>query len=406
MVVHSLSRFRKLKPRAPFRLGGEYLRHGEQHFLTDAEGMIELKGYEELFRGLNPGDLATAQVIDAAEFEVQIDQIRVEFRCVGNQNKPNRPHVSRFSAFVTRLRDYFLEQGLNEVFTPSLVKCPGLEPTLEAFSTEIVYGRKKAQAYLPTSPEIHLKKALARGYTDIFEIKSCYRRGESSAHHEPEFLMLEWYRGFADLEMIIADLQDLVAQLTLEGWIEGRASKILVTDFATLFRDMLDFELTPDTSEKDLRRLCSELDIHCTADDSFNDLFHRLMIDRIEPQLATMGPVIVRRFPPSQAALAKLDAEGWADRFEFYWQGLEIANAFNEVNDADEQKQRWLDELEERRRIGTGELPMDQDLIEALKKGIPPTGGIAMGVERLYMACAGVRDIKELRLFSAMDLLV
>lgn len=407
MVIYSLNRFRKLKPRAPFELGGEYLHLNGQHFLKDAEGAIELKGPEQIFKSLNPGDLAVAHITDAEdEFELSTDRIRVEVRSSEHRDLPVKLHVARFSSFVTRVRDYYLEHGFTEVFTPSLVKCPGLEPTLQAFSTDLVYGRKKTTAYLPTSPEIHLKKALAQGYTDIFEIKNCFRKGESSSHHEPEFLMLEWYRGFADLEMIIADLIDLVSHLANDGWVKGHEPKIMVTDFATLFRDMLDFELTPETTESELRRLCSELDIHCTTDDTFNDLFHRLMIDRIEPQLTAIGPVIVRRFPPSQAALAKLDAEGWADRFEFYWNGLEIANAFNEVNDPEEQVRRWLDESEERRRLGTGELPIDQGLISALKRGTPPTGGIALGVERLYMACTGVKEIKELRLFSAMDLLV
>jgi lysyl-tRNA synthetase class 2 len=117
-----------------------------------------------------------------------------------------------------------------------------------------------------------------------------------------------------------------------------------------------------------------------------------------------MGPLIVRDFPPSQAALAKITGQGWADRFEFYWEGLEIANAFNEVNDPVEQAHRWQLEQDERLHLGTTALPQDSGLIRALESGMPPTGGIALGLERLYMARYGVADIRELRLFSSDDL--
>jgi lysyl-tRNA synthetase class 2 len=129
------------------------------------------------------------------------------------------------------------------------------------------------------------------------------------------------------------------------------------------------------------------------------------MIEKIEPAMEKRGPLIVRRFPPEMAALARLDEEGWADRFEFYWNGLEIANAFNEVTDAQEQRRRWQAEQDERARLGTTPLPQDESLIRALENGLPPTGGIALGLERLYMATHGLKDIRELRLFSTNDLL-
>lgn len=405
-MVYSLNRFRQFKPTPPFELGGEYLSSGEQHLLKDASGVVEISGEESKLTQLNPGDLIVVRVKQCDEFSVLIDKVKTVVRASAAGIVKAKPHAARYTAFLAEVRDFFLERGLNEVLTPTLVRCPGLEPSLEPFSTEIVYGRRKQTAFLPTSPEIHLKKALAQGWTDIFEIKNCFRKGEFSTHHEAEFYMLEWYRGFANLDMIEADLRDLVQTLGQAGWIEGGPVTVLTTDFASLFRDMLDFELTPRTSERELRQLCRDLDIHFTDDDTFNDLFHRLMIDRLEPNMVRLGPTIVRRFPPSQAALAKLDAEGWADRFEFYWRGLEIANAFNEVNDPFEQDRRWSLEVDERARLGTSPLPTDPGLIDALRKGIPPTGGIALGLERLYMACAGVKEIQELRLFSPQDLFV
>lgn len=337
------------------------------------------------------GDLLRVRVIKNGE-KLTVDRCEVIHRAKSEISRGNE-HAASFAKFVNEVRAYLLEIGLQEVFTPSLVECPGLEPSLEPFATQVTRGKQSREAYLPTSPEIHLKKAMAMGLTDIFEIKACFRRGEFSPHHENEFLMLEWYRGFANLDLVIEDLRGMVkADLT-------------VTDFASLFREELSFELKPETSRDDLLNLCTSLSIHTHESDTFTDLFHRLMIEKIEPAMEKRGPLVVRRFPPEMAALARLDENGWADRFEFYWNGLEIANAFFEVTDPAEQKRRWDGEQTERKRLGTSSLPQDGTLIQALEKGLPPTGGIALGLERLYMATHKIKNIRDLRLFSANDLL-
>jgi lysyl-tRNA synthetase class 2 len=141
---------------------------------------------------------------------------------------------------------------------------------------EIVQGRERRMAYLPTSPEIHMKKALGLGWTDIFELKNCFRKGEFSPHHENEFIMLEWYRGFAGLEMILEDLQALLVELEIP---QPRHLTM-----AQLFAEILGFNLQPATSAGELRELCARLGVHFLEEDSFNDLFHRLLIDRIEPR--------------------------------------------------------------------------------------------------------------------------
>ncbi len=405
-MVFSLQRYRREAPATPFELGGVLNRVNDTFVLSDALTSVELEGGAELFTALNTGDLIAVHVVRDEKSGVHCDGVRLirpslQASAHGERAKP---HVARFASFVQRVREFFLKRGLTEVFTPSLVKCPGLEPSLEPFQTELNMGRLKITAFLPTSPEIHLKKAISQGWTDIFEIKNCFRKGEFSPHHENEFLMLEWYRAFADLTLVEQDLRALISTLTDEGWVTGGSPEIYSTDFAKLFHDVLQFSLTPQTTMEELRALCVKLNIHNVPSDSFNDLFHRILIDRIEPFLAVKGATIVHRFPPSQAALAKLDKDGWADRFEFYWRGFEIANAFNEVNDPDEQLRRWEAELVERKHLGTSDLPMDEQLIQALRCGLPPSGGIALGMERLYMACAGVDEIKELRLFSAADL--
>lgn len=388
MTMYSLQRLRLQQPRAPFWLGGEYQLRGGAHFLCDSSGAVEFSG---LNVAASSGDLLRVRVVKNGE-RLMIDRCEVLHHARAEVRRGNE-HAAGFAKFVNEVRAYLLEIGLQEVFTPSLVICPGLEPSLEPFATELTRGKQVRKVYLPTSPEIHLKKAMAIGLTDIFEIKSCYRRGEFSPHHENEFLMLEWYRGYSNLDLVIEDLRGMVK------------ADVLVTDFASLFREELGFELKPSTSREELRQLCVKLSIHTHESDTFTDLFHRLMIEKIEPAMEKRGPLIVRRFPPEMAALARLDEAGWADRFEFYWNGLEIANAFYEVTDPQEQKQRWTGEQAERKRLGTSDLPQDESLIRALEKGLPPTGGIALGLERLYMATHKVKDIRELRLFSANDLL-
>jgi lysyl-tRNA synthetase class 2 len=403
-MVFSLERFRRSKPSAPFELGGIFHRVGGVCTLSDALGSVELKGNPAELKKLNPGDLVAVRVKQASEYEVHFDKLIRHHKGLGLGAPAVRSHVARFPIFVQRVRDFFHERGLYEVLTPTLVRCPGLEPTLEPFSVDLSFGKRHLTAYLPTSPEISLKKAMALGWTDLFEIKSCFRNGEFTTHHSSEFLMLEWYRAFDNLILIEKDLRELVGVLATEGWVRGGESAIDKTDFATLFKMLFDFELTPETTRDELAKLCVQLSIHCVEDDIFADLFHRIMIDRVEPVLAKKGPTIVRGFPPSMAALAKLDSKGWADRFEFYWRGLEIANAFNEVTDPQEQERRWQIEQEERERLGSSKVPDDPDLIDALKMGLPPSGGIALGLERLYMACAWVEEIRDLKLFSERDL--
>ncbi|MGZ6480060.1 MAG: EF-P lysine aminoacylase EpmA, partial [Bdellovibrionales bacterium] len=390
-------------PLPPFQLGGWFFREGGRCFIGDARARFELTGLPALFTELRDGDQTTVSVVAVTKKSIECDKASRTVRAEISPGVPRGQHAEEFARFVRMIRDFFVQQGLQEIETPTLVTCPGLEPYLEPFSVEIKRGRESQVAYLPTSPEIHLKKALAQGWTDIFEIKSCFRKGEFSPHHENEFHMLEWYRGFADLERITLDLRELLKECVRTGFTHGVSEPQVIT-FKKLFHELLAFDLHPATTREELRLLCDRLGIHALEDDSFNDLFHRLLIDKIEPKFKAMGPLIVRDFPPSQAALARLTSEGWADRFEFYWQGLEIANAFNEVTDAEEQLVRWRLEQDERLHLGTSEVPQDPGLIEALRRGIPPTGGIALGVERLFMACRGIDEIRDLKLFTSDDL--
>ncbi|MGZ5279762.1 MAG: amino acid--tRNA ligase-related protein, partial [Pseudobdellovibrionaceae bacterium] len=293
----------------------------------------------------------------------------------------------RWFDFLFQVRSFFAGKGFQEAQTPSLVRCPGTEPFLDVFSV--------GSFYLPTSPEIHLKKMLAGGYEKIFEIRPCFRKGEISERHQPEFWMLEWYRSFVDLEQIIQDSLHLIQYLG--GEVSGFQRKTM----AQLFQEKLNFELTPKTSIQDLKILAEQIGLGDAVRDFqiWDDVFYLIFIEKIEPFLDSEHPLIVEKYPPSQAALARLTPDGWGERFELYWKGFEIANAFHELNDPEIQRSRTAQDLALKKALEKEVPPLDEEFFDALLSGLPPSGGIALGLERLFMCLNKVTDIKTLRVF-------
>ncbi len=308
--------------------------------------------------------------------------------------------LRRWEKLIRGVRSYFLENGFWEADTPYLVTCPGMEPTLDPFPVTLHYKGGERGVYLPTSPELSLKRLLALGATHLFEIKKCFRDGEFSHCHQPEFWMLEWYRAYSSLDSIKLDLMGLLSFLAEEALIPTPISQPREVTMAELFQEVLSFELRVTTTKADLLQLCRRLGIYTGSVETWNDLFHLVFIEKIEPHLKQMGLVFLERFPPSQAALARITKDGWADRLEFYWNGLEIANAFHELNDPAEQQHRNNSDNRERVLMGKNPLPIDQNFMAALESGMPPSGGIALGLERLFMAAWGVRDLGDLKIFT------
>ncbi len=305
----------------------------------------------------------------------------------------------QWAKFTSVIRDFFTQNGFIEAQTPTLVTSPGTEPYLEAFHTNWQNGSDVKELFLPTSPEFHLKKMLVAGWTKIFEIKSCFRNGELSSHHQAEFLMLEWYRAFANLEQIATDVANLL-QFIQTGFLGSSAElKVAEVTMAQLFQKYLNFSLTPATTAVELQMLCRQKHTDFSANDSWDDLFFRLFLEHIEKHLGQEQPLIVRNYPPSQAALSRLTKEGWADRFEVYWRGLEMANAFHELNDPEENQRRFLSDQTTKIALGRKPFPAEKELLAALRYGLPPSGGIALGVDRLFMAFCEIKNISETRAF-------
>ncbi|WP_413582539.1 EF-P lysine aminoacylase EpmA [Bdellovibrio sp. HCB288] len=310
----------------------------------------------------------------------------------------NKDILEKWNRYVEEVRHFFRRKGFIEVKTPSLVVCPGTEPALDVFATELKVGSRKEKLYLPTSPELHLKKALALGAEKIFEIAPCFRNGEVTERHQPEFSMLEWYRAYDNLVTIKQDVTDLVQHLVKVLKFQP-PRQILSYSVAELFKIHCGFDLTPETTKAELKDLAHKLNVDAHSAESIDDYFFLIFMDKIESQLHGEDLIFVEKYPPYQAALARLTSDGWGDRFEAYWQGLELCNAFHELNDPQIQRMRSEEDLQKKQESHKEMIPLDQEFFECLDAGIPPSGGIALGVERLFMALHGIRRIADISVF-------
>lgn len=340
---------------------------------------------------LQEGDLVA--VVSKAEIILLAPQLKV---------LPNRSFspglLENWNLYLGFIREFFTEREFLEVRTPTLVSCPGTEPTLDVFSTELQIGSKKRKLFLPTSPELHLKKALALGADKIFELANCFRNGEITLRHQPEFMMLEWYRAYSNLGDIKKDVIEMVHYLA-DKFAVSAPRQVLSYSVADLFKIYCDFDLTPLTTAEQLKNLAARLQVDVHSAESVDDLFFLIFMDKIETRLDGQDLIFVEKYPPYQAALARLTDDGWGDRFEVYWQGYELANAFHELNHPEIQRERSLEDLEKKAKMQKEEIGLDQEFFDCLEAGMPPSGGIALGVERLFMCLFGVADISALKLF-------
>lgn len=303
----------------------------------------------------------------------------------------------QWNSLLEKVREFWRQAGFVEIATPTLVACPGSEPSLDPFLLSMPDG-KGQKLYLPTSPEWHLKKALAMGYSQIFEVRNCFRRGETSERHAPEFWMLEWYRSFATLADIQNDVLSLIQFLAQALGVESFRRSRTVT-VAELFKEYLDFDLTPQTTEEELRSLAKKVGVDLRPATSIDDCFFLLFMEKIENQWPPEDLVFVKDYPPYQAALARLTKDGWGDRFEVYWKGLELANAFYELNDPAIQRQRFAEDMEKKISSGKEVVQSDEEFFEALESGLPPSAGIALGLDRLMMALYDLKNIRDFKVF-------
>lgn len=331
--------------------------------------------------------------------------------CMNDQKSLNQKKQNFVSwiHFLDQVEFVFKQNGYQKVVTPYLVKSGAMEAQLDTFQTQFNCGQKVVDFDLPTSPEFSLKKALSAGFGDLFEIKTCFRNEEFSSHHRPEFTMLEFYKTDIQLndfiDLVLKLLQELTENIKQNDSLVKNSflsfsdfPKVEILKIADLFLKY-DLELTPKTTIDEMRINANRVGVECHPSDTWDDIFFRIWIEKIESEFNPKNLTVVYNYPPSQTALARINSDGWADRFELYWNGFELGNAFHESLDPKAIEARWLEENLKRRTQNKNPHSIDFEFLKSLAQ-LPQCCGIAIGLERLFMAYTGLKDIGEFKFFD------
>ncbi|RDE97064.1 elongation factor P--(R)-beta-lysine ligase [Aggregatibacter kilianii] len=297
---------------------------------------------------------------------------------------------------LAEIRRFFTDRGLLEVETPVLSEFGVTDVHLATFSTEFIspFGEQSKTLWLSTSPEYHMKRLLAAGSGPIFQIGKVFRNEEAGNRHNPEFTMLEWYRPHFDMYRLINEVDDLLQQI-----LECPPAESMSYQFA--FQQYVGLDpLSADLSE--LAEKAKKHQLIGAENENRDTLLQFLFSTVVEPQIGQEAPVVVYHFPASQAALAQISSEDLrvAERFEFYYKGLELANGFHELSDAREQLRRFQQDNLQREKMGLPVRAIDTRLLAALQAGIPNCSGVALGVDRLLMIAMGTESIKDVISFA------
>lgn len=318
-----------------------------------------------------------------------------------------RPALQVRARLKAAIRAHFEGQGFWEVETGLVQVSPGNETHLHAFEAhwvDMAGGRNIG--HLHTSPEFAMKKLLAAGETRIFQFAPVFRAREASRLHAPEFSMLEWYRAGEGYEALMADCAVLLRLANeiggrREAHFRGRACDLTAEperlSLVEAFARHAGIALEPCLADLDgFAAEATRIGVRIAADDTWGDIFSRILSERIEPHLGQGRPTILDRYPISEAALARPcpDDPRFAERFELYVCGVELANAFGELTDAAEQRRRFEADMSEKQRLYGETYPIDEDFLNALAH-MPPASGAALGFDRLAMLAAGVESVHE-----------
>lgn len=267
-------------------------------------------------------------------------------------------------------RTFFYECGFIEVETPVAVPDPALEDYIDATPA--------GENWLRTSPELHMKRMLVAGYEKIYQIGPCFRAGEYGSRHRPEFTMLEWYESGQDYLGILEQTKALVRKISCE--------LDLRKQYFTAEWELL-------TVKEAFQKYASKSVESAIQKGNFEEV----LCFEVEPQLGKEQPTVLIDYPSSMAALSKkkISDPSVAERWELYVDGLELANAYSELTDAEEQLNRFKQTAELRKQAGRDVYEIDKDFIEALREGMPESGGIAVGIDRMCMAMLQTKEISD-----------
>ncbi len=306
----------------------------------------------------------------------------------------NQPQRKIRRQVIDTIRTYFNRQGLLEVDTPTLQPAPSDEVHLKCFQA--------GPYYLHTSPELAMKKLLVAGEQNIFQICHTYRDEPISQTHYPEFTMLEWYRTQTDYTAMMRDTIGVVRacckkcgvqELHHNGQSANPFKRWQKLTVAQAFKKYAGVNLWA----KDLKSEAERIGLTCAPSDTWEDVFFRIMLNKVEDKLGYGVPTILCEYPIQLGALAraKPNHPRVCERFEAYICGVELCNAFSELTDPIEQRQRFQENYRERKRLYGWDDPMDEDFLQALELGMPKASGNALGVDRLIMLISGEQELKN-----------
>lgn len=327
-------------------------------------------------------------------------------------HQDRRPFLLARGAITRAVRRWFEDRGFTEVEGAALQVSPGNEAHLHAFATEIIGNSgETAQLYLHTSPEFACKKLLAAGETRIFDFARVWRNRERGPLHHPEFTLLEWYRTGEPYEQLMADCADLLRlaaetagaktlsyrQLSSDPFQEPERLSLQEAFQRHAGVDLLATVAADGETDRDgLAAAATQAGVRIADDDVWADIYSKVLVERVEPNLGMGRPTILCEYPISEAALARPKASDprVAERFELYACGVELANAFGELTDPVEQRRRFQAEMDEKARVYGERYPIDEDFLAALPH-MPSACGSALGFDRLVMLATGAARIEQ-----------
>lgn len=296
------------------------------------------------------------------------------------------------ASIIKSIRDFFAARGVLEVETPLMCHTSVTDPFIQSIPAlwQAHADSHEIKYYLQTSPEYAMKRLLAAGSGAIFQICKAFRQGEIGRYHNPEFTMMEWYRpGFNHHDLM--DETDELLQLILNKPASTRKS------YADIFMENL--QLNPHTATlAELANCAKEKNISVAATITDCDTWLQLLMSEyIEPRIGQDKPCFIYDFPASQAALARIQTGNppVASRFEIYYRGIELANGFHELQNANEQRIRFEKNQRERKKLNFNPMPIDEFLLSALEYGLPDCAGIALGIDRLIMLATDQNNIAD-----------
>ncbi len=303
-------------------------------------------------------------------------------------------NMQKRARLLQSIRAFFVQRNILEVETPIISSAAVTDLHIDCFKTAM-----QQDYYLQTSPEYAMKRLLASGFPSIYQICKVFRHEEQGPVHNPEFTMLEWYRVGYDYQQLIAEVIELLELLAQQSDLKTGIEKI---SYQQAFIKTVSMDPLNTTVDK-CRQCCVDLQLDVPegmSNENIDEWLDWILTQRVAPAFSKGGFTVLYDYPASQCALATVNTEkNIAERFEVYFGELELANGFNELTDADEQRARFESDNSKREKAGREKMPVDEKFLAALETGLPNCAGVAIGLDRLLMVLTGKSCISEVLAF-------